>query len=637
MVVWPSRRSQMSIVTVAACLGLAACATTPGPTNPVQNPNQSKVAVGMVTHGQANDPFWAQAKQGAEQAASDFNVDLRYSAPPTTDPQAQAQLITDAAGQKPAAMVVTIPDPAVLAGPIKQAADAGTPVIVANVGVNQLDQVGALTFVGQDDALAGQQAGTAMGQAGVNRAVCVIHEEQNTALTDRCSGFQQQLAMTGGTVAVVHVNGSDQQGAQTAIANALTQDPAVNGVLATGIQGFSAASAAITGLNAGGRVKLGTFDVSVENPDDLTAVQNGEALFVVDQQPFLQGYDAVQVAAFQARFGQHPFRPIYTGPSLVTTDNAAKVTSLYQGLGKQEQRISVAMVTHGQGFDPFWALIRKGAEQAASDFNVDLAYASPATTNPDEQAKLIIEAGGKNPAAMVVTIPDPGVLTAPIKQASGSGLPVVVMNIGATLLDQVGAITYVGQDETLAGQEAGTAMAQAGVTHGLCIIHEEQNIALTDRCNGFQQQLSSTGGTVTVLHVNGSQLHDAQQAVASELQQDPSINGVLATGLPGFSAAGGALQSQNAFGKVKLGSFDVSTTNLTAVQNGQAQFAVDQQPFLQGYDAVQVAAFQARFGQHPFRPIYTGPSLITKANSAQVLKLYQGNAPVLVQQGGYPS
>ena len=534
-------------------------------------------------------------------------------------------------------MVVTIPDPAVLSGPIKQAADAGRPVIVANVGVSQLDQVGGLTFVGQDESLAGQQAGTVMGLARVNRALCVIHEEQNTALTDRCTGFQTALAKTGGTVSVLHVNGADAQGAQTAVANALTQDPGINGVLATGIQGFSAASAAIKGLNAGGRVKLGTFDVSIDNPNNMTAVQNGDALFVVDQQPFLQGYDAVQTAAFQARFGQHPFRPIYTGPSLVTKDNAGKVMSLYQGLGKQEQRISIAMVTHGQGFDPFWALIRKGAEQAATDFNVELTYNSPTTTDPNEQAKLITDAGGHGPAAMVVTIPDPAVLVPPIRQASAAGLAVVVMNIGANLLNQVGAITYVGQDETLAGQEAGTAMAQAGVTHGLCVIHEEQNVALTDRCDGFSKQLTTTGGTVQVLHVDGTQLHGAQQAVENALARDPSINGILATGLPGFSAAGGALQTTNAFGKVKLGSFDVSNQNLTAVQNGQAQFAVDQQPFLQGYDAVQVAAFQARYGQHPFQPIYTGPSLITKANAAQVAKLYQGNAPVLVQQGGYPS
>ena len=637
MAVWPSRRSQLLILAVAACLGLAACGTTPGPTNPVQNPNQARVAVAMVTHGQAADPFWAQVKQGAEQAASDFNVDLRYSSPPTTDPQAQAKLISDAADQNPAAMVVTIPDPAVLNGPIKQAADAGTPVIVANVGVNQLDQVGGLTFVGQDESVAGQQAGTVMGLARVKRALCLVHEEKNTALTDRCMGFQTALAKTGGAVTVVHINGADAQGAQMAVANALTQDPAINGVLATGIQGFSAASAAIKGLNAGGRVTLGTFDVSIDNPNNLAAVQSGDALFVVDQQPFLQGYDAVQVAAFQARFGQHPFRPIYTGPSLVTKDNAAKVTGLYQGLGKQEQRISVAMITHGQGFDPFWALIRKGAEQAATDFNVDLGYTSPATTDPNEQAKLITDAGGHGAAAMVVTVPDPAVLVPPIRQASGSGLPVVVMNIGANLLNQVGAITYVGQDETLAGQEAGTAMTQAGVARGLCVIHEEQNVALTDRCDGFSKQLTTTGGTVQVLHVDGTQLHAAQQAVEDALARDPSIDGILATGLPGFSAAGGALQVTNAFGKVKLGSFDVSTQNLTAVQNGQAQFAVDQQPFLQGYAAVQVAAFQARFGQHPFRPIYTGPSLVTKDNAAQVAKLYQGNAPVLVQQGGYPS
>jgi simple sugar transport system substrate-binding protein len=636
---WLNGRSRFLIIAAATTLGVVGCGATPGPTNPVNNPNAAKVTVGMITHGQAADPFWAQVKRGAEQAASDFNVDLKYSAPDTTDARAQAKLITDAAAQKPAALVVSIPDPAVLTAPIKQASASGVPVIVANVGVNQLDQVGGLTFVGQDDARGGQEAGTAMAQAGVKRALCVIHEEQNTALTDRCDGFTRQLASSGGTVTVLHVNGADAQGAQTAIAAALTQDPAVNGVLATGIQGFGAASAAIKALNAGARVKLGAFDVSAENPDNLAALQNGEAVFVIDQQPFLQGYDAVQVAAFQARFGQHPFRPVYTGPSLVTKDNAAKVQELYRGLNTTgpPAKINVAMVTHGQGFDPFWALIRKGAEQAAADFDVDLAYRSPDTTAPAEQAKLITEAAGQKPAALVVTIPDPATLVEPIKQASTAGLPVVVMNVGIQQLSDVGAIAYVGQDEQLAGQEAATAMARAGVKHALCVIHEAQNTALTQRCDGFGKQLAAGGATVTVLQVDGAHLHEAQQAVEGALQKDPSIDGVLATGILGFSAAGGALQSMNAFGRVKLGSFDISTTNLTAVQNGQAQFAVDQQPFLQGYEAVQVAAFQARFGQHPFEPVYTGPSLVTKDNATQVLDLYKGNASVLVQQGGYPS
>ena len=40
-------------------------------------------------------------------------------------------------------------------------------------------------------------------------------------------------------------------------------------------------------------------------------------------------------------------------------------------------RITVAMVTHGQAFDPFWALVKKGAQTAATDFNVNLVYSSP--------------------------------------------------------------------------------------------------------------------------------------------------------------------------------------------------------------------------------------------------------------------
>jgi simple sugar transport system substrate-binding protein len=298
-------------------------------------------------------------------------------------------------------------------------------------------------------------------------------------------------------------------------------------------------------------------------------------------------------------------------------------------------RITVAMVTHGQSFDPFWALVRKGAQQAASDFNVALRYQSPTTTNPQAQAALITQAAAKKPNAMVVTIPDAPVLAPPVKQVTSSGMPVVVVNVGNRVYQQVGALTFVGQPDFTAGEEAGKAMATAGVRHALCVIHEAQNTALTDRCAGFSRQLSSSGGSVQVLHVNGAQLHQAQSAIEQALKRDSSIDGVLATGIIGFQAAGGALQTLNEFGKVKLGTFDVSRADLTAVQNGQALFVVDQQPFLQGYLAVQVAAFDVRYGQHPFQPIYTGPSLVTKANAAKVAQLYK-NTGIPLFGGGYP-
>ena len=178
-------------------------------------------------------------------------------------------------------------------------------------------------------------------------------------------------------------------------------------------------------------------------------------------------------------------------------------------------------------------------------------------------------------------------------------------------------------------------MADAGVRKALCVIHEEQNTALVQRCAGFTTALAARGGSVTTIHVNGAQLNSAATAIENALKTDPSIDGVLTVGIQGFEAAGGALQSLGKFGTIKLGTFDVSTQDLNAVSNGQALFVIDQQPFLEGYMAVQVTAFEARYGQHPFGPVLTGPSLVTKANVAQVQQLYK-NTGIALFNGGYP-
>jgi simple sugar transport system substrate-binding protein len=299
-------------------------------------------------------------------------------------------------------------------------------------------------------------------------------------------------------------------------------------------------------------------------------------------------------------------------------------------------RITVDMVTHGQAFDPFWALVQKGAQAAARDFNVNLVYHSPSTTDPQAEASLINQAAARHPKGLVVTIPDAAVLSGPVKQATSAGIPVIVMNVGVSVYQNVGALTFVGQDEDAAGQEAGRQMIAAGVHKALCVIHEEQNTALVDRCAGFAKAMAATGGSVTVLHVNGAQLNSAANAIQAALKKDPAITGVLTTGIIGFNAAGGALQSLGKFGTIKLGTFDVSTQDLNAVVNGQALFVIDQQPFLEGYMAVQLSAFEARYGQHPFGPVFTGPSLITKANAAQVQQLYKSTGVPLFN-GGYPT
>src|SRR3954464_3285252 len=166
--VLPGRRAAFSRgvagLVVAACLALAACSSqgVSGQTPARSAASGPRVTVDMVTHGQAFDPFWALVKKGAQTAASDFNVSLVYHSPSTTNPQAEASLISQAAATHPKGLVVTIPDAAALSGAVKQASSSGIPVIVMNVGVSVYQSVGGLTFVGQDEIAAGQEAGREM-------------------------------------------------------------------------------------------------------------------------------------------------------------------------------------------------------------------------------------------------------------------------------------------------------------------------------------------------------------------------------------------------------------------------------------------------------------------------------------------
>jgi simple sugar transport system substrate-binding protein len=74
---------------------------------------------------------------------------------------------------------------------------------------------------------------------------------------------------------------------------------------------------------------------------------------------------------------------------------------------------------------------------------------------------------------------------------------------------------------------------------------------------------------------------------------------------------------------VKIGAFDLGPETLEAVQKGTLLFAVDQQPYLQGYLPVVMLANRARYGLFPAQGdvVATGANFVTKANAAQALEL----------------
>ncbi|MBY2908583.1 sugar ABC transporter substrate-binding protein [Rhizobium leguminosarum] len=275
-----------------------------------------------VTHGQANDPFWSVVKNGVSAGAKDAGVSIDYRAPETFDMVAMSQLIDAAVNQKPAGLIVSIPDSSALGPSIQKAVAAGIPVISINSGSDVSKSLGALLHVGQDEYSAGKAAGEKLKEMGGKVAICVNQEVGNVSLDQRCQGFSDGFA---GSVTVLPVS-NDPADVRAKVKAALSSNAAIDTIMALGASTAGEPSlAAVADAGMTGKIKVATFDLSA---DFLKAVAAGDAAFAIDQQQFLQGYLPVVFLANYAKYGLIPGGNVPSGPNLITKEKAAQVVEL---------------------------------------------------------------------------------------------------------------------------------------------------------------------------------------------------------------------------------------------------------------------------------------------------------------------
>ena len=280
--------------------------------------------------------------------------------------------------------------------------------------------------------------------------------------------------------------------------------------------------------------------------------------------------------------------------------------------------ISIIVVSHGQANDPFWSVVKNGVTQAAEDMDVDVDYRAPETFDMVAMAQQIDAAINQEPDGLVVSIPDADALGDAISKAVEAGIPVVSMNSGSDVSKKLGAALHVGQEEYDAGKAGGEKLAALGGKKGLCVNQEVGNVALDQRCAGFE---AGFGGPVTVLPVS-NEPSEVRAKVKAALDSDAGIDSVLALGAS--TAGEPTLAAVEALGKldsVKVATFDLSADFLKAVAAGKAAFAIDQQQYLQGYLPVVFLAMNARLGLIPGGNVPSGPNLITKDKAARAVDL----------------
>jgi simple sugar transport system substrate-binding protein len=285
------------------------------------------------------------------------------------------------------------------------------------------------------------------------------------------------------------------------------------------------------------------------------------------------------------------------------------------GAPSPSKRVRIAVVTHGQASDPFWAIVRSGIERAAHEVGASVSYTAPDTTDMGRMRTLIRQAVASRPDGLVVSIPDAKALAPAIRAAVKSGIPVVSLNSGTDVSRRLGVLAHVGQPDEDAGFAAGERMAHEGVRRAICVEHERGNAGLAARCRGFGRALSRAGGSSAVVDVNLQDRHAAEQKIADAVIEQ-HVDGMITLGPGGTIPAIGGLKLDRLLGSVRLATFDLSPEVLDSLRAGQIDFAVDQQPFLQGYLPVMFLAQNARYGLLPAKGtlVPTGPSFVTREN-----------------------
>jgi simple sugar transport system substrate-binding protein len=272
-----------------------------------------------------------------------------------------------------------------------------------------------------------------------------------------------------------------------------------------------------------------------------------------------------------------------------------------------------AMITHSGDGDTFWDIVQNGAKQAAVKDNINFLYSHDAEAQ--QQAQLVDAAVDKKVDGIIVTLAKPDALKAAVERAVKAGIPVITVNSGSDVSKDFGALTHIGQDETVAGRAVGEELNERGRKRVLCVLHEQGNVGHEQRCDGVKETFD---GEVENLYVEGTNMPDVQSSIGAKLQADKKIDAIVTLGAPFADTAAKAKAETGS--KAEIDTFDLNGKVAAGLKDGTLGFAVDQQPYLQGYQAVDLL-WLYKYNADVLgggQPVLTGPQIVTKEQAAEL-------------------
>jgi simple sugar transport system substrate-binding protein len=268
---------------------------------------------------------------------------------------------------------------------------------------------------------------------------------------------------------------------------------------------------------------------------------------------------------------------------------------------------------------PFFVPVRKGVEEAGRLLGVEASFTGPADFNVARQIEFIKAAIAAGVDGIGTTMPDPEAFNDVVAEALQKGIPVIAINADAPKSKR---LAYIGQGNYEAGRSMGQEIRKLLPDGGdvLLTTHTAGAYNLEERLRGAREVLQEGGKYRVQVLVGTTDMVKANSLISSYYQGHPETKGFFAVDDITGSAIAQLIEREGLKGKVLGGAFDLVPDVMNAIKAGTMQFTIDQQPYLQGFNAIMQLYLLKKYQLAP-ADVNTGVAPITAANVDKVMKL----------------
>jgi simple sugar transport system substrate-binding protein len=261
--------------------------------------------------------------------------------------------------------------------------------------------------------------------------------------------------------------------------------------------------------------------------------------------------------------------------------SASSSGSASAGIFGTKQRYNFTFVNHVTT-NTFFTPTMNGAADACRLLGCTYQWTGSQTSNVSEMVNAINSAVARGTNGIATTLVDPTAFTSPVSQALSAGIPVVAYNS-----DVAGnpRLAYIGQDLFLSGQTMGQHIASLVPSGDVTLfIATPGAVNLQPRIDGALATLKSYPAIAPHVVPTGAAQPQELPFITSYLKIRPGYRGFFAVDGGSTAATAQAIQQAGLAAKgVKAGGYDLVAPTEQLLAAGHIQFAIDQQPYLQGF------------------------------------------------------